>query len=187
MLEFYYFSAYFAAYFSAYFSVLIVIIGFDKLRKCEKNNTLIKENDQNIIVIAIGEKNDSMLKHQKIIQFGYVNDKTILKELYTLADAFILPSMAENFPNTIVESLLCGTPVIATNIGGIPEQITKENGLLVNLMDVEDWKQKLTWFIGNKQKFDRAAIKQKAKQDYNNQTIVDQHIKLYEQLLKANI
>ncbi|MDZ4664856.1 MAG: glycosyltransferase [Bacteroidota bacterium] len=141
-------------------------------------------NDQNIKVIAIGEKNDSFLKHDKIIQFGYVKDKTILKELYTLADAFILPSKAENFPNTIVESLLCGTPVIASNVGGISEQITAENGLLVNLMDVEDWKQKLTWFIANKQKFDRSAIKQKAKQDYNNETIVEQHIKLYEQLLK---
>lgn len=140
--------------------------------------------DQNIKVIAIGEKNDSMLKHDQIIQFGYVKDKMILKELYTLADAFILPSMAENFPNTIVESLLCGTPVIASNVGGIPEQITKENGLLVNLMDVEDWKQKLTWFIENKQKFDREAIKQKAKKDYNNEMIVEQHIKLYKQLLK---
>lgn len=140
--------------------------------------------NQNIKVIAIGEKNDSMFRYDKIIQFGYVKDKSVLKELYTLADAFILPSIAENFPNTIVESLLCGTPVIASNVGGIPEQITKENGLLVNLMDVEDWKQKLTWFIENKQEFDRESIKQKAKSDYNTESILDLHIKLYEQLLK---
>jgi glycosyltransferase involved in cell wall biosynthesis len=53
-------------------------------------------------------------------------------ELFRAADATLLSSAWENFPHTVVESLAVGTPVIATEVGGVPEVITDgENGLLV--------------------------------------------------------
>jgi len=47
-----------------------------------------------------------------------------LPKLYQTADVFVLPSYAESLPSTIIEAMLCGTPIIATNVGGIPEQIS---------------------------------------------------------------
>ncbi len=43
--------------------------------------------------------------------------------LYRKSDALIVPSLFENLPNTIMESLACGTPVVAFATGGIPEMI----------------------------------------------------------------
>jgi glycosyltransferase involved in cell wall biosynthesis len=53
-------------------------------------------------------------------------------ELFAAADASILSSAWENFPHTLVEALAVGTPVIATEVGGVPEIVEDGvNGLLV--------------------------------------------------------
>ena len=53
-------------------------------------------------------------------------------ELFRAADAAILSSIWENFPHTVVEALAVGTPVIATDVGGVAEVVHDgENGLLV--------------------------------------------------------
>ena len=49
-----------------------------------------------------------------------------LTSYYVHSDALILPSLREGIPNVILEALACGTPVIATNIGGIPEIIKSD-------------------------------------------------------------
>src|SRR5690606_5868717 len=43
------------------------------------------------------------------INFGFVKDDCLMAEIYNASDLFVLPSIAENFPNTIAEALLCGT------------------------------------------------------------------------------
>jgi len=54
-----------------------------------------------------------------------------LADFYRNAKCTILMSSMEGMPNVILESLACGTPVIATNVGGISEVVTKDNGILI--------------------------------------------------------
>lgn len=61
---------------------------------------------------------------------GFVSPNE-LKKHYQDADVFVLPSYAESFPSTIMEAMLCGTPAIATKVGGIPEQLG-DYGVLVD-------------------------------------------------------
>jgi glycosyltransferase involved in cell wall biosynthesis len=57
-------------------------------------------------------------------------------ELFRAADASLLPSAWENFPHTLVEALAAGTPVVATDVGGVAEVVRdEENGLLVRAGD----------------------------------------------------
>jgi len=53
------------------------------------------------------------------------------------ADVFCLPSYSEGCPNVIVEALACGCPVVATNVGGIPELCNERSGILVPPRDTE--------------------------------------------------
>lgn len=62
---------------------------------------------------------------------GYLHQEE-LANLISAADVFCLASSSEGWPNVVHESLACGTPVVATNVGGIPEMIPSEQyGIVV--------------------------------------------------------
>ncbi len=62
---------------------------------------------------------------------GVLKDETVLRQAYSAADITVLSSIQENLPNSIMESMACGTPVVAFNIGGIPQLIDHNvNGYL---------------------------------------------------------
>lgn len=90
-----------------------------------------------LIIIGDGEQKDLI---QDLIILNKLESSVellgILKNPYPYikgADIFILSSLYEGFPTIIIESLLCGTPVLATNVAGVSEQIIKEEyGWIVN-------------------------------------------------------
>lgn len=63
-------------------------------------------------------------------------ERAPLAEALGCADVCLFPSQAENYPNTVLEALACGTPVVACAVGGIPEQLEPgRSGLLVRAGD----------------------------------------------------
>ncbi len=70
---------------------------------------------------------------------GYLKDEYSTMLVYNAADVFVVPSLADNQPTTVQESLCCGTPVVGFNVGGIPDMVThKGNGYLANYRDSGD-------------------------------------------------
>jgi glycosyltransferase involved in cell wall biosynthesis len=78
-----------------------------------------------IMLIALGsnEPNDEVVGKIKIKHVGFQSDPLIVAQYFQAADIYLHAARAENFPNTILEAMACGTPVIATTVGGIPEQV----------------------------------------------------------------
>ncbi len=69
-------------------------------------------NEDQIIFCAIGKKISNENKDNKIYHLGYIRDPRLLALAYSASDAFILPSREDNLPNTMLEALSCGTPVL---------------------------------------------------------------------------
>lgn len=73
------------------------------------------------------------------IEMGKIDDTHTMAQIYSAADLFVMPSLYDNLPNMILESLACGTPVACFNTGGIPEIVKHGyNGYLARHKDVGD-------------------------------------------------
>jgi len=83
-----------------------------------------------------------------VYQLGYVdNDQTIV-DAYNASDAFVLPSLEDNLPNTIMEAMACGVPCVGFKVGGIPEEIDhQKNGYVANYQDADDLARGIRWAL----------------------------------------
>ena len=69
---------------------------------------------------------------------GSIRDKALLNLYYNAADVFVLPSLADNMPNTLVEALAAGTPSVVFDVGGCPEVVRDgETGFVARAGDVD--------------------------------------------------
>lgn len=84
---------------------------------------------------------------------GYLKDEYSAAMVFNAADVFVAPSLAEAFGYVVMESLSCGTPVVAFNVGGIPDLIKhKHNGYLANYKDATDLADGIKYCLSNKVK-----------------------------------
>lgn len=60
-----------------------------------------------------------------------ITDDSILRDYYAAADVLWHPSRADNYPMALLEAAACGTPVIASGVGGVPEIVTPQRGIII--------------------------------------------------------
>lgn len=137
---------------------------------------------KNIELLVFGNKKDLEIKTKVPIRcFGRIKNQAKLNQLYSATDVTVVPSRSENFPNTIIESFSCGTPVVAFKIGGIPDIIKhKKNGYLAKPFDVKDLAKGIEFCLSNN-KLGKNARK-KAEKEYSQDRQAKKYIKLYESL-----
>jgi glycosyltransferase involved in cell wall biosynthesis len=88
--------------------------------------------DSEVFVLAVGygTKNDNLGARAKTIES--VDNELAMSFVYSAADVFVVPSLQDNFPNTALEALACGLPVVAFDVGGIPDMVRNNyTGVLV--------------------------------------------------------
>lgn len=97
---------------------------------------LVQENK--IKLLCFGVPNEQLQDLElPIISLGSINCDRKLCEIYSAADLFILPSLEDNLPNTMLEAMACETPVVAFNVGGIAEVVRdRVTGRLILLGDI---------------------------------------------------
>lgn len=96
---------------------------------------ILKTKTNHLIhILVAGKANSSMDLPFQTHYLGFANQSRMVSA-YKAADVFVIPSLEENLPNTILESLACGTPIAGFKVGGIPELVIESSG---NLADYKD-------------------------------------------------
>ncbi len=110
--------------------------------------TIIGEGPQKKIL----ENRTQELRVEKLVLFTGAQPQQQVMSYMAACDIFILNSRHEGFPHVILEAMQCGIPVIASNVGGIPEIIKDGiNGLIINPGDKEGIKEKITLLLKDSQ------------------------------------
>ena len=125
------------------------------------------------------------LLHLKAHPLGYVNDEHRIVDVYNAADVFVLPSLSENLPNTIMEAMACGLPCVGFKVGGIPEEIDhKRNGYVAEYRNAKDLAKGIQWVLeeSDYEALSRNAI-QKVAHNYSQQSVALRYAEVYQQAL----
>ena len=144
---------------------------------------LIQNKEKYELLIFGGE--ESKLPNIKTNIIGHVGDDNTLSLIYNACDVFVVPSLNENLSNTIMESLSCGVPVVAFNIGGNSSLINhKVNGYLSK--DIFDLKNGIEWIL-NLDESKYRDISNNARSSvidrFESSKIAKQYIQAYNKLL----
>ena len=136
----------------------------------------VKDNCQ---FLLIGEGNQ--FNDPKIKSLGYVQDEITLRIAYHAADVLLHPALVDNLPNTVAESMSCGTPVLAFHTGGLPEMVIPDkSGWLVEEMNSNAMIKKLKSVAQSKQAYElRLSTKETARKLFNEEKVADDYFKAF--------
>lgn len=117
---------------------------------------------------------------------GHLHDDLSLRALYSAADAMVIPSRQDNLPNTCVEAHACGTPVVAFNIGGLPDIVEHQRtGYLAKAFETVDLAQGITWVLSQ---HSSGRLGQKARERaverFSQSTVAEKYKRVYESAMR---
>jgi len=170
----------------------VILFVADSISNNRKGFVFLKEafselDQENLILCAIGSSGSKIISNN-IIELGSIKDERLMSAAYSAADVFVIPSIMDNLPNTVIESLMCGTPVVGFPVGGIPDMIVhEENGLLTQDISVNALVETLEKFLSDSKIFDRNKIRQKALKKYDHKIQAESYLKLYRDILEKDI
>jgi glycosyltransferase involved in cell wall biosynthesis len=116
------------------------------------------------------------------VSFHGIRPKAEVASLMREADLFVLPSKWECLPCVVAEALASGTPVLATDVGGTPELISPENGLIVPPNDPAALRDGLAAMLAKAEQFNRPEVAAAAASRYSLEAVGSQLDAIYRDL-----
>jgi glycosyltransferase involved in cell wall biosynthesis len=142
---------------------------------------------ENIEIVIFGKNKhfDVTQLPFKVHELSLITSQDELAEIYSMADVFVTPSLEDNLPNTIMEALACGTPVVAFNTGGIPEMVDHQhNGYLAEFKKAADMAKGLYETLNSDAAKLATNARQKVLDNYTNEIVARQYINLYQSIIE---
>lgn len=138
---------------------------------------------KDVVVCAVGNHPGKFV-NPNFMNLGSIKEEKELSVVFSAADVFVIPSLMDNLPNTVLEALMCGTPVIGFPVGGIPEMIDEGvNGMVTKEISVTSLSDTINIFLNSMEKFDRGTIRENAIQKYALQIQANNYISLFREIL----
>ncbi|MDI3546995.1 MAG: hypothetical protein PWR10_647 [Halanaerobiales bacterium] len=167
--------------------------GFTYLKEAlEKLSFRRKDFNNNLELLVFGASSSEEMESfpYKVNFMGTLKDDYTLALCYSAADVFIAPSLEDNLPNTVMESMACGTPVVAFNIGGMPDMLEhKKNGYLAEYKSAEDLAEGIGWILKDERRLKVLGkeTREKVINNYSFRIVGKKYLNLYEELLTRDI
>ncbi len=120
------------------------------------------------------------------MHLGSINNDRFLSMVYSAADVFVICSLQDNLPNTVLEAMACGTPVIGVGVGGVAEMVRNGlNGLAVPRADAGALSAAIQDLMGGteKRRGMKAACRRIAIDEYPLELQARRYVQIYESLL----
>ena len=145
------------------------------------------EMKENTCVAILGGHSEELVDKLPFQTFslGYVSDDKRIVDIYNAADVFVLPSLSENLPNTIMEAMACGVPSVGFKVGGIPEMIDhRKNGYVANYRDAKDLAAGIHWVLAeaNPGEMQKACLT-KVMHNYSQHAVALDYIEVYNEAM----
>ena len=139
-----------------------------------------------ILIFGKAEVSDFSDLKLKVNFLGQLFDQQQIINTYNAATVFVIPSLEENLPNTIMEALACGTPVVGFEVGGIPEMLDhKKTGYLAKYKSSQDLSDGIFHVL---YEADNELIgkncREKVVENYAEEIVAKRYQKLYESVLE---
>jgi glycosyltransferase involved in cell wall biosynthesis len=148
-----------------------------------------KKPDFPLQILVLGQSDPTILSllPYPVLALGMVKEEDHMAHYYGVADAFIIPSLEDNLPNTVMESIACGTPVVGFDTGGIPEMIGhQEHGFIAAQRDSLGLSDGVLWVLEEEARLEilRTKTRQKAVEFYSNKVVAGRYLEVYEKTVK---
>jgi glycosyltransferase involved in cell wall biosynthesis len=147
------------------------------------------QDEQNLYFLAVGQGISSYELGPRTVTLNRVEGEEELSVVYSAADVFVLPSLQDNFPNTALEALACGVPVVAFDVGGIPEIVRNDyTGVLVEAGNSEALAMALAELLKDtdRRRAMAANCRRVAVEEYTLEVQARRYVELYTSLLQRS-
>jgi glycosyltransferase involved in cell wall biosynthesis len=143
-------------------------------------------------VVIVGEGPDRAAIEGMVQEFGLQSNvilagqKTDMPAVYAAMDIFVLPSLNEGLPMTILEAMAASKPVVATRVGAIPKVINHgENGLLVDPKDTDGLRDAIASLLSDPDRCQRMGEKahEWVSRNYTSEAMALKYRQLYDEVL----
>ena len=145
------------------------------------------ENKERYLLLIVGKLEEirDICELYEVKTFGYIREIETLRDVYAMADLFLLPSMLENYPCVTLEAMACGTPVAAFQTGGIVEQVDEETGWLVERGNATALKETIRLACQDKALLREKGMRRskKAEECFSQGKMLRAYRQLYEEVL----
>jgi glycosyltransferase involved in cell wall biosynthesis len=156
-----------------------IVNAFNKVSAANPELKLMVAGGADNILHAKGLVEQSGINREKIIFLGNKNQAEIA-QLLSQSIVLVLFSNYENQPCVILESLACGTPIVATDVGGVGEIVNMQNGILVKPGNQSALAEAMLSVLAKKNMFIPEQLAEKIKQQYSFEAVNRQLNEVYE-------